>query len=132
MDDPAAVLLDVSVVHPAAKSHLRAAQHPLGAALRRERLKSQKYDALATSEGAHFSPFVVESYGAMSKSALTVVDWFACQARQQNSNITRKFLVEAISVCLMRGNARIAIEGAHLTARNTRPPFNALQINAPF
>jgi hypothetical protein len=62
--------LDVSVVHPAAKSYSAQSafvQKPLAAATTREKRKHRLYDAVARTDQAVFIPLVIESYGAFGR-----------------------------------------------------------------
>ena len=64
---------DISVTHPSAKSYVKVAARPLGAAAARERDKVREYGEKARQEGMAFLPFVMETYGAFGKHALEIL-----------------------------------------------------------
>lgn len=106
------VLIDLTVVHPAAPSS-RASQ-PLLAAKRREREKVSHYAALTAAEGCRFLPFVLETLGAFGPQASSFL-------RDLSSYATESFLgcelppARLLAVLLQKGNAEILAKGCLLS-----------------
>jgi hypothetical protein len=127
----ALTLVDVSVAHPAAPSALpAAAQRPRAAAQAREQAKDRKYAAMAQAEGAAFTPFVLETHGAMGKRAGLFLDQLAAHWSASGGGDPRPFRERAarvLSLALQCGNARVAVGGTVLVrqgraARGLPPP----------
>ncbi|MCP3676438.1 MAG: hypothetical protein GY721_02275 [Deltaproteobacteria bacterium] len=107
-------LLDVSVTHPSAQTYMAAAQRPYGAAKLRERSKTKKYGNLAAKEGSEFTPFVLETFGAIGKRAREFIAKLAIQAEELGED-RKDFaanIVQTLSVALQRGNAYLQMQGA--------------------
>jgi hypothetical protein len=99
-------LLDVSVVHAAARSHR---MRGVDALLReREARKHRKYDELAASLGAELVPFVVSSGGCFAADALRFLSRLAAYAPRPLHCSPAAFVRRAmwmIAVAVFRGNA---------------------------
>jgi hypothetical protein len=117
------VLVDVSVAHPLSPSYVHtASMHNLATAKAREKQKTTKYAQLAQKESSSFVPFVLESYGAIGKSALSFLRMLAREAETNHATSShRHFLRHAkqcISAALQRGNAIIAQCGTAMTTQH--------------
>jgi len=103
------LFIDVSVTHPLADSYVRQAQKkPLHAAERRAAEKRSKYLRMAQDLSADFSPFVLESYGAMGKGTQQLLKSMAHDGSAYSAIPHASFLansVASISVGLQLGNA---------------------------
>lgn len=109
--------VDVSVVHPAAPSYVKQAHRALSAALTREKQKDSLYQQRATSQGASFFPFVVETFGAFGKKAQSFISKLQDESLANgvldiDSLPVKSYLTRAISFCLQSGNATLLLEGA--------------------
>ena len=110
-------MVDVSVIHPGAKSYARRAHVPLYAAHVRETAKSSKYKKVAESESAIFVPFVLETFGGFGTQALKFVSDVASMAREnlslaQSEPDFRGSLVRCLAIALQVGNAHVALSGS--------------------
>jgi hypothetical protein len=121
--------IDVMVTHPAAKSHLGSAyKTALAAANKGEAEKRKSSEAWAQHVNYTFLPFVVESFGAIGKSAMTVVDIiakFAESMRHSSAMACRNRLLYDISIALQRGNAFISIDGVTKARRGPNSYLDA-------
>lgn len=119
------VYVDVSVLHPSAPSHVTlAARGKLKSCAAREQSKISKYAAFAAQHHASIVPAVMESYGAMGSLLVKLLKRIAKTAVSFNPNRVRygQFLARAyalLSVALMKGNARVAMEGGLLARTGT-------------
>ena len=94
--------IDVSVVHPSAKSYRRAASKPLGAALGREKLKNNLYLERAQANGSKFYPL---SSSLMGQLVLEHGNSFACLMMKQvliQSTTYMGFLLQTLFSALWR------------------------------
>ena len=110
-------MVDVSVIHPAAKSYARRAHVPLFAAHTRETAKTSKYRKVAETESAFFVPFVLESFGGFGTQALKFVSDVASLAKEnlslaQSEPDFRGSMVRSIAIALQAGNAHVALSGS--------------------
>lgn len=88
--------VDVSVVHPAAPSYVKQAHRALSAALTREKQKDSLYQQRATSQGASFFPFVVETFGAFGKKAQSFISKLQDESLADSLPV-KSYLTRAIS-----------------------------------
>ncbi len=107
-------LMDISYVSPGCPTYCRAAAvASLEAARLRERAKIARYSERADAEGAFLGPFVVEITGAIGPMASRYLTLLARRIGDQvgetrSVSQIRRELVEQLSICTQRGNARIA------------------------
>ena len=103
---------DVGVASPTCDSYLAAAQHPLGAAIRRASSKHGKYDR-ELADGHRFEAWIVETFGALGPEArarfqrlVGIVQREGEQAgdRYAGARFAQRWL-QRLSICLQRGNA---------------------------
>jgi hypothetical protein len=116
--------IDVSVVLSSAESYRAAAsRQPLSAANSRVHAKETKYADLCRKEGAYFSPFILETTGAMSKPALQMISRIADQSAATNpyNPITAAQLTQRVAIALHNGNAQIVHQGLARSAQAFRP-----------
>lgn len=116
---------DVSVLFGAADSKLDV-QDPVpkaGKRLRkqcaaRETQKQRKYEERCRSLGAKFTPFVVESHGFVSRSAVDVLDRLARYGGQVlgcNAYELSGYLKRRVAIAIQRGNAALDRAGLQLS-----------------
>jgi len=114
-------LIDVSVVNPTSHSYIKSdASLKYGTTEKREQDKIEKYKALAEQRGCEFIPFVLESYGAWGKEALTflrTLSYSYSEDEKAQSSFYRH-AVSTISIALQQGNAFISTLG---NTRSHRP-----------
>jgi hypothetical protein len=97
---------DVSVIHPAASTYVRAARTEGGAAAAREQAKRARYET-ADPGGYAFVPLVVETYGRLGKAAMELLNTLATTAAAGGAVRKSAFVANALrqlSVALCRGN----------------------------
>ena len=112
--------VDTSVNHPAAPSYLNLASTPLAVTARAERNKNNSYLHHAQALGAHFFPFVMESFGAIGPKALDFISRLAEEAIANglpiiDSQKIKPFIFRSLSFTLQSGNANIMMNGARLS-----------------
>ena len=113
-DAQESILLDVSIVHPAAPSYFKsAAGSSLAASKIREKQKIAKYQALAKEEEARFVPFVMETYGSMGSYAAGFLKEVGSGAPEQlfMGEGLKSYAVRALSIGLQAGNAFVLQSG---------------------
>src|SRR5438270_10542020 len=116
--------IDVSVVHPSAKSYRRAASKPLGAALGREKLKNNLYLERAQANGSKFYPVVFESYGAIGPRAREFIRLLNDEAGSHSIynlyglSVTN-FILRSLAVVLQFSNSVLCLT-ASIKARKKR------------
>lgn len=108
-------VVDLAITHPFRDERTVALASVVagGAATLYEEVKQQKYAAIVT-KGAHFVPFVMDTYGALSQTAVTtlkaIVPLYA-----QRLGITRtvasRIILGRLSCCVIRSMAAIAALG---------------------
>lgn len=104
--------VDVSVLHPNAPSVRH--RHTQQLIADRERHKRAKHESAAIQRGQEFIPFVLDSYGVLGKSALTLIDQLGEHAEATYGIRPSHFkanMKTRISLALQRGNARITSGG---------------------
>ena len=108
------IMIDVTVVHPAAPS--RTSSEPLATVSAAERKKRGRYTHFATKHGANFLPFAVESFGCFGVSAVQVLKllrqasggaFFSIPASSLGS-----YAAQCSSVGLQMENGMVARRGA--------------------
>ena len=109
------VLFDVSGVHPAALSYRRSNELRAGASmLTRQTTKNTKYLSYATNLNAKFVPFVLDTYGWLSKPALRLVNEIENQALHPrlpaSTRITSTNFLPLLAVDWQRGNANVVYQ----------------------
>jgi hypothetical protein len=107
-------MVEVSVVHPTAPSHVNDAQRCLAVARSMEQRKRTKYAELARRERASMSPFVLESFGAVGPSAHALLYELATDAEEDGGVSRGAFMsraMTALSVAVQTGNAHIIASG---------------------
>jgi hypothetical protein len=120
--------IDVSVVHPSAKSYRRAASKPLGAALGREKLKNNLYLERAQANGSKFYPVVFESYGAIGPRAREFIRLLNDEAGSHSIynlyglSVTN-FILRSLAVVLQVSNSVLCLT-ASIKARKKRSEVN--------
>jgi hypothetical protein len=113
----ATVLFDVSGVHPAALSYRRSNELHAGASmLTRQTTKNDKYLSYATNLNAKFVPFVIDTYGWLSKPALRLVNEIENEALHPrlglpaSTRITSTNFLPLLAVDWQRGNANVVYQ----------------------
>lgn len=113
-------IADVCVVHPLAKSYVRAAAETGGAtALEAERKKRVKYGTSGTG-ACKFYPLAHETYGRVGPAAYQFLNSLADVAASSGTVSKRAFIensMRRLSTALCRGVARQARASAPLRAR---------------
>ena len=115
-EDGRHTLLDYSICHPCASSYVQpASRKPLATAERIEGEKNGDYLEPSRGEGYHFSPVVLETYGAFGQGAQWLLDR-ACdimgnelpEGTPQTWTATsfRAYWAQRLSIALQRGNAK--------------------------
>ena len=101
------LVVDISVIHPAAETYRHGAATTAGhAAAARDRQKRTRYQQ-ADPTGYDFSPFSVESFGRLGQPAMALLKKLADVAASTNSVHAEDFITNALrelSVALIRGN----------------------------
>lgn len=104
--------IDVSITCPAVKSYqVVASEQPMHAAHMREAYKCSKYEMEIDREGGDFVPFVLETYGAMSRTVEHVAEMIE-EAAIDNcvpKPPTKQVVLNELAVQLQRGNAMCLI-----------------------
>jgi len=110
-------IFDTYVIDPNAKTYLKAAQFPLGAAATGEAKKSAIYGARCREQGFLFFPVVLETYGAIGIKARDLVS--KIEEEGQLNGIKhihgykiKSYLLRVLSFTLQSGNAYLAIHGS--------------------
>ena len=110
------ILIDVSVVHPAALTYAQNAHVQLFAASARERDKTTKFKDLTQAEEACFIPFVLETFGAWGRRAVKLISDITSLAAEQKGNLAscpdvRGEMIRTLAVALQIGNAGVLLNG---------------------
>jgi hypothetical protein len=120
------VVADVSVVHPAATSHSRAAARTAGAAAAsRDALKRRQYHDGGLPAALTFYPLSVESYGGLGAAAMQFLNALAedvLASSAAGTDVTKAAFMSAalreLGVTLCFGNDLVYREGLHATGGN--------------
>ena len=96
----------------ACQTYVNAGQVQLGAAVARENVKNAKYKAECEKVGAVFVPFVMETYGGISRTARGFINLVSVWSKDNSIiddgiKLTTEFYQTA-SCAVQRGNASIA------------------------
>ena len=108
---------DVSVVDPGAKTYVRAAQRPLGAAGVIEKSKNDQYANRCREQGSLFSPVVLECFGALGVRCRDL-----CSKIEEEGSLNgvksihgikiKSYLLKALSFSLQYGNGLLVMDGS--------------------
>ena len=108
------VAFDVSVTSPTQEAVVfQAADRPAAAIEARKTTKNRAHFDNCRSEGIHFQPLVVESFGGWDKDALVFLKELSRQdARRwgKDSALEIKYFFQRLSIALQRGNAALLID----------------------
>jgi hypothetical protein len=107
-----AYMIDVSIVCPAASSHVyshNADEIPLSSAIHRGKEKVRKYRRLARQNHMKFVPFILESFGAVDKQARSFISLLAEQTNDPHQFFA--YCMRRLSIALQRGNSDIQTRG---------------------
>lgn len=109
-------MIDVSVVHPLANSYNAVAAIPLGAALKREKSKIQKYQDRVRAIGCDFYPFVIETTGGFGPQAEKFIGKFVEQVRSTSTQSllqgsVANYIRKTVAFALCTGNGLLYEEG---------------------
>jgi hypothetical protein len=110
---------DVSVIHPAAASYVRAARVEGGAAASRDQVKRAQYSS-ADPNGYAFVPLSVETFGRLGKPAMELLNQLATTAASGGTARKDCFVIGALkelSVALCRGNGFVLRRSLGVLAR---------------
>ena len=105
------------MVDPSAKTYVKAAQRPLGAACSVEAQKIDHYTARCRAQGFLFDAVVLESFGALGVRCRDLVSKIHEEGLLNGVKLIHglpieTYLLRALSFCLQSGNALIAIDGS--------------------
>ena len=108
------VMIGISGTHPTSETYMKeAAKEPLGAAKRREKLKNTKYAAACAKMQTRFHPFVFETSGGLTGTALLILDKISQHADviqcPYTSDEVRTILRHQIAVAIARWNCQIIL-----------------------
>jgi hypothetical protein len=122
----ALTVADISVVHPAARTYVRAAAATAGsAAALRDRDKKARYERGDTG-GYAFVPLSVESYGRMGVPAMQLLNTLADTAAASGVVVKGDFVrntLRELSVGLCKGNGILYRAGLKILARASGRAF---------
>ena len=108
------VMIDVTVVHPAAPS--RTSITALATVSAAEKKKRDRYTQFATKHGANFLPFAIETFGCFGVSAVQVLKLLRQASGGAFFSIPASSLgtyaAQCLSVGLQRGNGMVSRRGA--------------------
>jgi hypothetical protein len=119
--------IDVSITCPSVKSYkAKASQQPMSAIHSREAYKCGKYEAEIDKDGGDFVPFVMETYGAMSKTVHHVAALI--EEAAANNCVpyppTKQVVLNELAVQLQRGNAMCLIRALSFAHQPLGPWLN--------
>ncbi len=123
------LVIDVSVVHPAAETYVQDAANTDGAAAAvRGARKVEKYSCGQAGGGYDFEPVIVETYGRLGEPAFELLQRLAGIAAASGKVDEGKFIentLKEMSVALCRGNGSILAAGqkvlVHVTGHDVQP-----------
>ena len=117
------LVIDVSVVHPAAETYVQDAANSDGAAAAaRGARKVEKYSCGQAGGGYDFEPVIVETYGRLGEPAFELLARLARVAAESGKVDEGKFIentLKEMSVALCRGNGSILAAGQKVLAQVT-------------
>jgi len=110
-------MFDVSVIDPGAKTYIKAAQRPLGAASSRESVKIDHYSSRCREQGQLFFPAVLETFGALGVRCRDLISKIEEEGllngvKNINGIKVMTYLLRALSFTLQHGNAMMALDGS--------------------
>jgi hypothetical protein len=110
-------IFDTMVIDPGAKSYVRAAQQPLGAAAIGEAQKIRVYGDRCKQQDYLFFPVILEAFGGLGVRCRDLVDKIDEEGKLNGVNQIhgmriKTFLLRALGFCLQSGNAFLAIHGS--------------------
>ena len=107
------IAFDVSVVSPTQDAIVLRAAETAGAAIEmRKKSKVRDHFDNCRSQGIHFQPLVVETFGGWDKDALSFLKTLGHQAARRwgrNNSLEIKYFFQRMSIALQRGNASLLI-----------------------
>jgi hypothetical protein len=107
------IFVDVTVVHPLAKSRIQGTkpQGTLTAAIQAAKAKEQKYNELASETKRSIVPFAMETYGGMEKRAADFLKKIAMSMKEASTVWTQRVLMgkvrDRIAIAMQKYNAKI-------------------------
>lgn len=105
----AVILVDVTVVHPAAASNLSHAQVALGVADAAEKEKETKYQGVTAQHKAKFIAFACETFGAVGTSATRLLDAIGIAAQNSfgpwDEKEIKRGLIHSVASAIQSGNS---------------------------
>ena len=109
------VFVDVSVTHPcASRYYVSSSDTSLSAGTTRSRIKHNKYDTIAHSQGGTFTALICETYGSMMPEFVTFIQHIITSASQtrtippSTATSMLKHAYVTIAFALLRGTAAMA------------------------
>ena len=110
------LLVDVSISHPTAPSHVaKSAVNALAVADAAAARKVAKYRAMAAAQGAEFVPFACESFGGMAKQAAEFMQRMVKLSKDQQHLWQPREVVygleRAVALAIQRGNGLTVSQG---------------------
>ena len=128
LSDGSALVVDVTVAHPAAPTYAAAAAKESGAiAARRERDKRREWQAFADGAKYNFVPFGVETYGYLGRSALQFLGAVS-QAAASTGKVSRAlFMTQAlqtVSCALVKLNNALYMRSLFQVVREVSDSFS--------
>jgi hypothetical protein len=116
---------DICAVHPAAPSYLNLANRPGGAALKREREKTQLYLHAALSRGSLFFASIFDTFGTFSSGTVNLISKLVDEGLGNGTSLLdgqklRTYVNRSLSFVLQLGNANILLTGARLARSRSR------------
>jgi len=110
-------IFDTLVIDPCAKSYVKAAQAPLGAATIGETKKCRLYDDRCKRQDYLFYPVVVEVFGGMGVRGRDLISKIDEEGKLNGINRIhgmriKTYLLRALAFSLQSGNASLAIHGS--------------------
>ena len=114
-------LIDIRVTHPSAPSYLSTPASSLAVASRHEPSKISKYSSLAKDSNSIFSPFILETFGALGNRASSFTQTLISLSRDSISNsLPTPPLLPSLAILLQKCNAYILSRGMVLTSSSRR------------
>lgn len=124
----ALTVADVSVIHPAADTYVRAAARTEGsAAAARDQAKRRSYE-MNDPNGYAFTPLSTETFGRLGKPAMQLLNTLADEAEAGGGVYKDGFVTNALremSICLCKGNAVLYKRSLMSLARASGSAFMA-------
>ena len=121
-------VVDISVIHPAAASYVRAAARSAGSAAATRDARKRALYRTADPNGYAFTPLSVETYGRLGEPAMELLNALAGVAAAGGTVFKAGFVTNALrelSITLCRGNGALYRAGLGVFARVTGHAFHA-------